>query len=105
MGTREVSFPFGDSHTAPTAGRRGAQKEGGIQIGNPLRGDLPHLNRPGVDPGGGRPGATRAGRPFEVALSAVGLADKSEADTLKWAQVYADERKHRFPVPPKDKLN
>lgn len=39
-------------------------------------------------------------RPFEVAVSAVGLADKNEAETLKWAQMYADERKHRFPIPP-----
>ena len=38
--------------------------------------------------------------PFEVAVSAVGLADKSRDETLKWAQMYADERKHRFPVPP-----
>ena len=38
--------------------------------------------------------------PFEVAVSAVGLADKSESETLDWAQMYADERKHRFPVPP-----
>lgn len=42
----------------------------------------------------------RAGRPFEVAVSAVGLADKGRAETLKWAQMYAEERKHRFPVPP-----
>ncbi len=42
----------------------------------------------------------RAERPFEVAVSAVGLADKSEAETLKWAEMYADERKHRFPIPP-----
>lgn len=39
-------------------------------------------------------------RPFEVAISAVGLADKGEAETLKWAEMYAEERKHRFPVPP-----
>lgn len=44
--------------------------------------------------------AKRTDRPFEVALSAVGLADKSEAETLKWAEMYADERKHRFPIPP-----
>ena len=39
-------------------------------------------------------------RPFEVAVSAVGLADKGEAETLKWAEMYAEERKHRFPIPP-----
>lgn len=39
-------------------------------------------------------------RPFGVAVSAVGLADKSEAETQQWAQMYADERKHRFPIPP-----
>ena len=39
-------------------------------------------------------------RPFEVALSAVGLADKGPDETLKWAAMYADERKHRFEVPP-----
>jgi len=39
-------------------------------------------------------------RSFEVAVSAVGLADKGEAETLKWAEMYADERKHRFPIPP-----
>jgi FMNH2-dependent dimethyl sulfone monooxygenase len=39
-------------------------------------------------------------RPFGVAVSAVGLADKSESETLEWAQMYADERKHRFPIPP-----
>ncbi len=39
-------------------------------------------------------------RPFEVAISAVGLADKNAAETLAWAKMYAEERKHRFPVPP-----
>jgi len=39
-------------------------------------------------------------RPFEVAVSAVGLADKGPDETLKWAEMYAEERKHRFPVPP-----
>lgn len=42
----------------------------------------------------------RKKRPFEVAVSAVGLADKGKGETLKWAQMYADERKHRFPVSP-----
>ena len=40
------------------------------------------------------------GRPFEVAVSAVGLAGKGPGETLKWAKMYAEERKHRFPVPP-----
>lgn len=39
-------------------------------------------------------------RPFEVAVSAVGLAGKGPDETLKWAEMYAEERKHRFPVPP-----
>ena len=38
--------------------------------------------------------------PFQVAVSAVGLADKSKDETLQWAQMYANERKHRFPIPP-----
>jgi FMNH2-dependent dimethyl sulfone monooxygenase len=42
----------------------------------------------------------RPGRPFGVAVSAVGLADKGSDETLKWAEMYAEERKHRFPVPP-----
>ncbi|MBC8339924.1 MAG: LLM class flavin-dependent oxidoreductase [Alphaproteobacteria bacterium] len=40
------------------------------------------------------------GRPFEVAVSAVGLAGKGPDETMKWAEMYAEERKHRFPVPP-----
>ena len=39
-------------------------------------------------------------RSFEVAVSAVGLADKSPDETLKWAEMYAKEREHRFPIPP-----
>jgi len=39
-------------------------------------------------------------RPFEVAVSAVGLADMGPDETLKWAEMYAEERKHRFAVPP-----
>lgn len=39
-------------------------------------------------------------RPFGVAVSAVGLADKSASETMQWAKKYADERKHRFPIPP-----
>lgn len=42
----------------------------------------------------------RPDRPFEVAVSAVGLAGKGPDETLKWAEMYAEERKHRFPVPP-----
>ncbi len=38
--------------------------------------------------------------PFQVAVSAVGLADKSKDETLNWAQMYTDERKHWFPIPP-----
>jgi len=44
--------------------------------------------------------AKRPDRPFGVAVSAVGLADKGPDETLQWAEMYADERKHRFPVPP-----
>jgi len=44
--------------------------------------------------------AKRPDRPFGVAVSAVGLADKGPGETLKWAEIYAEERKHRFPVPP-----
>ena len=39
-------------------------------------------------------------RPFEVAISTVGLADKGPEETRKWAEMYAEERKHRFPIPP-----
>jgi FMNH2-dependent dimethyl sulfone monooxygenase len=42
----------------------------------------------------------RTDRPFEVAVSAVGLPGKNEAETYRWAQMYAKEREHRFPVPP-----
>ena len=41
-----------------------------------------------------------AHRPFEVAVSAVGLAGKGPDETLKWAEMSAEERKHRFPAPP-----
>jgi len=44
--------------------------------------------------------AKRPNRPFGVAVSAVGLAGKGPDETLKWAEIYAEERKHRFPVPP-----
>ncbi len=39
-------------------------------------------------------------RQLDVALSAVYLCGKSDAEILKWAQMYAEERKHRFTVPP-----
>lgn len=42
----------------------------------------------------------RPGRPFEVAVSAVCLPGQDKAGTLKWAEMYAAERKHRFPIPP-----
>ncbi|MFQ5937347.1 MAG: LLM class flavin-dependent oxidoreductase [Acidiferrobacterales bacterium] len=42
----------------------------------------------------------RAGRPLDVALSGVCLTGKTTAETHKWAQMYAAERKHRFTVPP-----
>ena len=38
--------------------------------------------------------------PVQVAISAVGLADKDRDETLKWAEKYAKERRHRFPIPP-----
>ena len=38
--------------------------------------------------------------PVQVAVSAVGLADKGKGETLKWAEKYAKERRHRFPIPP-----
>lgn len=41
-----------------------------------------------------------ADRVLEVALSAVCLTGRSEAETHRWAQMYADERKHRFSRPP-----
>lgn len=39
-------------------------------------------------------------RPLEVAVSAVYLCAKSKAETLKWAQMYAEERRHRFSIAP-----
>ncbi|WNK00866.1 LLM class flavin-dependent oxidoreductase [Thalassospiraceae bacterium LMO-JJ14] len=39
-------------------------------------------------------------RAWETAISTVGLTGTSEAETLKWAEMYAEERKHRFPIPP-----
>lgn len=42
----------------------------------------------------------RPDKPFEVAVSAVGLPGKDKDATLKWAQMYAKEREHRFPIPP-----
>jgi FMNH2-dependent dimethyl sulfone monooxygenase len=42
----------------------------------------------------------KCARPFGVAVSAVGLAGKGKSETLKWAEMYAREREHRFPIPP-----
>ncbi|MSP66677.1 MAG: LLM class flavin-dependent oxidoreductase [Alphaproteobacteria bacterium] len=39
-------------------------------------------------------------RPLQVAVSAVLLAGKDATDTRRWAEIYAAERQHRFPVPP-----
>ncbi len=39
-------------------------------------------------------------RPLQVALSAVCLTGRSQQETLRWAEMYADERKHRFDNPP-----
>ena len=39
-------------------------------------------------------------RPWETAISTVGLSGTTEAETMKWATMYAEERKHRFPIPP-----
>jgi dimethylsulfone monooxygenase len=40
------------------------------------------------------------GRPVPMAASAVCLAGLSNADVEKWSVLYAQERKHRFAVPP-----
>jgi FMNH2-dependent dimethyl sulfone monooxygenase len=42
----------------------------------------------------------RRDRPLEVALSAVLLSGAGADETRKWAEMYAKEREHRFPVPP-----
>lgn len=42
----------------------------------------------------------RLDRPLKVALSAVCLTGRSAQETRRWAEMYADERKHRFDVPP-----
>jgi len=39
-------------------------------------------------------------RSWETAISTVGLSGTTEAETMKWATMYAEERKHRFPIPP-----
>ena len=41
-----------------------------------------------------------AGRPLEVAVSAVYLCGDGEDAVMRWARMYAKEREHRFPVPP-----
>lgn len=49
----------------------------------------------------------RAGRKIPIALSTVCLAGLPQDDVTKWSHLYAEERKHRFAVPPtpKDVLN
>lgn len=42
----------------------------------------------------------RGKRKIEIALSAVLLHGRDDAATLKWAEMYAKEREHRFPIPP-----
>jgi len=47
-----------------------------------------------------QPMRARLDRKLEVALSAVCLTGRSKAETLRWAEMYAAERKHRFDTPP-----
>lgn len=49
----------------------------------------------------------RAGRKIPIAMSTVCLTGLPQADVTKWSQLYAEERKHRFAVPPtaQDVLN
>jgi FMNH2-dependent dimethyl sulfone monooxygenase len=49
----------------------------------------------------------RSGRSIPIAMSTVCLAGLAEADVKKWSVLYAEERKHRFAVPPtpQDVLN
>ncbi len=42
----------------------------------------------------------RRERPLGVALSTVYLSDEGSRDPQRWAEMYAEERKHRFTVPP-----
>lgn len=42
----------------------------------------------------------RAGRKVPIAVSTVCLAGLAEDDVTKWSHLYAEERKHRFAVPP-----
>ncbi len=49
----------------------------------------------------------RSGRNIPIAISTVCLAGLSDSDVQKWSRLYAEERKHRFAVPPtpQDVLN
>lgn len=51
--------------------------------------------------------ARRAGRKIPIAMSTVCLAGLAQDDVTKWSRLYAEERKHRFAVPPtpQDVLN
>jgi len=42
----------------------------------------------------------RSGRDIPIAVSTVSLAGLADADVKKWSVLYAEERKHRFAVPP-----
>lgn len=49
----------------------------------------------------------RAGRKIPIAVSTVCLAGLPDEQVTRWSHLYAEERKHRFPVPPtpQDVLN
>jgi FMNH2-dependent dimethyl sulfone monooxygenase len=49
----------------------------------------------------------RSGRKIPIAISTVCLAGMKQEDVTKWSHLYAEERKHRFAVPPtpEDVLN
>lgn len=49
----------------------------------------------------------RAGRKIPVAVSTVYLGGLGNEEVTKWSHLYAEERKHRFPIPPtpQDVLN
>ena len=42
----------------------------------------------------------RAGRDIPIAVSTVCLAGLPQADVTRWSHLYAEERKHRFDIPP-----
>lgn len=42
----------------------------------------------------------RSGRKIPIAISTVFLAGLSDEDVTRWSNLYAEERKHRFAVPP-----